>query len=50
MTEPDPLPDEPVVDWDDFEHATDLVVADQRPKRQLREPVNSRHVKDRPSI
>ena len=39
---PDPVDDEPVVDWEDFERATDLVVADQRPKDQQREPVNSR--------
>ncbi len=45
---PDPADDEPVVDWEDFERASDLVVADQRPD-QPREPVNSRHVSDRPS-
>ena len=39
---PDPADDEPVMDWEDFERATDLVVADQRPKDQQREPVNSR--------
>ena len=39
---PDPADEEPVVDWEDFERATDLIVADQRPKDQQREPVNSR--------
>lgn len=39
----DPKPDEPVVDWEDFERATDLVVADQRrPEDQPTEPINSR--------
>lgn len=52
MTEPEPQPipsdDEPLVDWEDFEQATDLIVADQRPKRQAAaEPVNSRHVRRR---
>ena len=47
----DPTPDEPQVAWEDFEAATDLIVADQRPKRQAAaEPVNSRHVKRRRSI
>lgn len=43
MTEPRPDPgDEPVVDWEDFERATDLVVADQRrPEDQSREAINS---------
>ena len=53
MTGPEPQPgrsDEPVVAWEDFEQATDLIVADQRPKVQRREPVNSRQVRDRPSI
>ena len=50
MTE-QPTPDEPLVDWGDFEQATDLIVADQRPKRQAAtEPVNSRHVRRRSSI
>ena len=40
MTGPDP---EPVAEWDEFEQATDLLVADRRPKDdQPREPVNSR--------
>ena len=40
---PGPTDDEPVVDWEDFERATDLVVADQRPQSdQPREPTNSR--------
>ena len=39
---PDPVDDEPVVDWEDFERATDLVVADQHPKDQSREPTDSR--------
>lgn len=51
MTEPQPTPDEPQVDWEDFEQATDLIVADQRPKRQAATgSVNSRHVRRRPSI
>ncbi|MCY4424150.1 MAG: hypothetical protein OXC06_13895 [Acidimicrobiaceae bacterium] len=42
-SQPDPAIDEPVVDWEDFERATDLVVADQRPKSdQPRGPINSR--------
>ena len=40
MTGPDP---DPVVDWDEFEQATDLLVADRRPKGdQPRDPVSSR--------
>lgn len=39
MTDPKPVDDEPVVDWDDFGRASDLVVADQRPKNQLREAI-----------
>lgn len=46
MTDPEHRPDssdEPVVDWKDFERATDLVVADQRPPEdQPREATNSR--------
>ena len=43
MTGPEPDPDEPVVAWDEFEQAADLLVADQRPKKgQPRDPVKSR--------
>ena len=44
MASPDPVPEEPVVTWDEFEEATDLLVSDRRtPKKgQPRDPVNSR--------
>lgn len=51
MTEPQFTSDEPLVDWEDFEQATDLIVTDQRLKRQVvTEPVSSRHVRERRSI
>lgn len=43
MTDPESRPDpadEPVVDWEDFERASDLLVADRRPTDQ--QPVSSR--------
>lgn len=42
-SEPD---DEPMVDWEDFERASNLIVADQRPK-QRQQRHSSRHDKQK---
>ena len=42
MADPKADPDKPVVAWEDFERATDLVVADHRPPEdQPQEAINS---------
>lgn len=51
VTDPEPKPDpadEPVVDWEDFERTSALLIKDQRPPEE--QPVSSRQERRRPSI